>query len=36
LVVDENDVPLEGVDAGLGFSIPKKEGWGSSSTGNRG
>lgn len=36
LVVDENDIPLEGVDAGLGFSIPKKSGWGSKSAGNRG
>jgi hypothetical protein len=25
LVVDENDIPLEGLDAGLGFSVPKKE-----------
>lgn len=36
LVVDENGVPLEGVDAGIGFSTPKKSGWGSKSSGNRG
>ena len=36
LVVNENGVPLEGVDAGLGFSAPKNNGWGSKSSGNRG
>jgi hypothetical protein len=36
LVVDEYGVPLEGADAGLGFSSPKKEGWGSKSSGTRG
>ena len=36
LVVDESGVPLEGIDTGLGFSRPKKTGWGSKSAGNRG
>ena len=36
LVVDEYGEPLEGVDAGLGFSSPKKDGWGSKSSGTRG
>lgn len=36
LVVDEYEVPLEGVDVGLGFSSPKKDGWGSKSSGTRG
>jgi hypothetical protein len=36
LVVDEYGMPLEGVNVGLGFSIPKKEGWGSKSSGTRG
>ena len=36
LVVDENNIPLEGVDTGIGFSVPKKVGWGSKSAGNRG
>lgn len=36
LVVDEDGLPLKGVNVGLGFSTPKKEGWGSKSSGNRG
>ncbi len=36
LVVDENGAPIVGVDAGLGFSAPKNNGWGSKSSGNRG
>lgn len=36
LVKDESGMHLSQVDAGLGFSVPKKEGWGSTSSGTRG
>ncbi len=36
LVKDETGIPLSQVDAGLGFSVPNKKSWGSTSTGTRG
>jgi hypothetical protein len=36
LVVDEEGIPLEGINTGISFSKPMKKEWGSTSAGNRG